>query len=187
MEIQIEPHTLERAGERGTNMEEKMKTIKSLKVCLVIFMICSFFIVVNCETKKTGSVEQVEQQEVKKDLTCTLLSKEEVEAVLKRKFKEPKPDDILCIYETAESSPFISLVVQLNPTEPDIFMKTREDFMKIGTTFKSIDGIGDSAYFYNEQLNVLSKNHELSLRIQGGLPSEDNFKELAKKAVDRIP
>ena len=157
-----------------------MKTVDSMKVCLVIITLCFFVVGTGCETKKPGLAKEEKKD---KNGTCALLSKEEVEAVLKQKLKEPKSDDIICIYESVAASPYVSLNVQLNPVEKDIFMQNRKDFMK-KESFKSIDGVGDNAYFYNSQLNILAKNHELSLRIEGG--AEDDIIRLAKKAVEKI-
>jgi len=75
--------------------------------------------------------------------------------------------------------------VQLNPVETDVFMQNRKDFTN-KDSFKSVDGVGDNAYFFNGQLNILAKNHDLSMSIEGGQTSEDYIRRPAKKAVERI-
>ncbi len=162
-----------------------MKTVGSVKVWLAVLMVGFLVVVTGCESQKTASVEQPKQKE---DLNspCALLTKEEVEAVLKQKLEEPKRDDILCIYESVVKSPSAALVVQLNPTEPEAFMQNRKDFMNGPNPFKSVEGLGEDAYFYNEGLNVLVKKRSLSMRVEGTKPSEDDIVELAKKAVERI-
>lgn len=162
-----------------------MKTICSVKVWLAIFVLGLFLVGMGCESKKTASVEQPKQKE-DPNSPCALLTKEEVQAVLKQKLEEPKRDDILCIYESVVKSPSATLVVQLNPTEPEAFMQNRKDFMKGPNPFKPVEGLGENAYFYNESLNVLAKKRALSMRFEGTKPSEDDIINLAKKAVERI-
>ncbi len=159
-----------------------MKTPYGIKVIWVIFTLCSFFVGTGCEMKKTAVAKEEKKD---KNGPCALLSKEEVEAVLKQKLEEPKRDDTICIYESVQRSPSVFLKVQLNPVEADIFMQNRKDFMS-KDTFKSIDGVGENAYFFNGELNILAKNHGLSMRIEGGQTSEDDIVGLAKKAVERI-
>ena len=50
----------------------------------------------------------------------------------------------------------------------------------------SLYGVGENAYFFNGQLNILAKKRELSLMIDGGRSSEGNIIKLAQKAVKRI-
>ncbi len=159
-----------------------MKTVDSMKVRLVIFTLCFFFVGTGCETKKTAVAKEEKKD---KNGPCALLSREEVEAVLKQKLKEPKRDDIICIYESVSASPYVFLKVQLNPVEADMFMQNRKDFMN-KDSFKSIDGVGDNAYFFNGELNILAKKHALSMRVEGGQISEDDIIGLAKKAAEKI-
>jgi hypothetical protein len=164
-----------------------MGTANGMKVCLVILMLGFFFIGTGCETGKTGAVGQAKSPEKKNDLNnpCELLSKKEVGAVLKQELEEPKRDDIICTYESVQRSPSVFLNLQLNPVDPAMFMQNRKDFTGKGS-FKPVDGIGDNAYFFNGQLNILAKDRGLSMRIEGDQPSEDDLLMLAKKAVERI-
>lgn len=173
-----------------------MEASEMMKGCLSVGVLLSVLLSADCETKKTGTEGQTGQKEVKKiafdpKIPCNLLTKEEVEAVMKQRVREPQPQDYACTYESVDSSKFTSLIFSLEDVDaPGLFRGMKEYFEKSGKKLIIVEGVGDGAYFFEKELHVLKGKyffHFLSSGNEGYELREDAIKSLAKTAVDKLP
>lgn len=145
-----------------------------------------------CETIPGGAVQKpfsgFSAETYRSEKLCTLLTKEEVGAVLKAKMGEPKFFVNECTFKPAQPSPLISFNIQISTDDGSQFNYNRESGKKQGRRIMDVKGIGDSAYFDDSFLNVLKGNVWLnfSTASHGRHPTKTMIKALAKKAVDRI-
>jgi hypothetical protein len=173
-----------------------MKKSKIAWGCLSVVVLLSLALAVGCETKKTGSADKAAQRAKKKIVfdpknPCNLLTKEEVEAVMKQKVKEREPQDYACSYESIDSSKPASLIFSLEHEDAaGLFEGMREYFKKSGSEVKQVEGVGDGAYFSQKQLHVLKGKylfHFQSVGNEGYELTEEAIRSLAKAAVDKLP
>ena len=167
-----------------------MKKVE-MRWAYICFVILLFFIfAAGCETKKTGAAKDKKLVFIPKN-PCNLLTKEEVEAVMKQKVKEPQPQDYACTYESMDSVKFTSLLFMLEDVDAaELFKGMRQDFEKSGKPVKQVDGIADGAYFQGKDLHVLKGKfffHFQSVGNEGCELGEEAIKSLAKTAVDKLP
>ncbi len=162
---------------------------------IVVVLFC-LVLGAGCETKKTGSAGQAAQKEMKKIAfdpknPCNLLTKEEVEAVMKQKVGEPQPQDYACSYESADSTKLSSLIFSLEDVEAaGLFKGMRETFKQSGAEVKEVEGVGDGAYFSHKMLHVLKGKyffHFSSVGNEGYELTEEAIKSLAKTAMEKLP
>ena len=170
------------------NLEIRWSFLSVVGLLLLVFA-------VGCETKKSGSAN-AEGQKIKRIVfnpqnPCNLLTKDEVEAVMKQKVKEPEPQDYACTYESVDSAKFTSLIFMLEHTDAaGLFKGMREHFEKSGQPVKSVEGVGDGAFFQEKELHVLKGKyffHFQSSGSEGYELKEDAIKSLAKTGVDKLP
>ena len=172
-----------------------MKNTRIIWLGLIVIVLLSLLVAVGCDTNKTGSVDKAGQK-VKKIVfdpknPCNMLTKDEAEAVIKQKVKDPQPQDYACTYESIDSKKFTSLIFSLEVvTDAGLFFNgMRDRFEESGKQVKQVGGIGESAYFYEKALHVLKGRyifHFLSSGSEGYELNEDAIKNLAKMAVDKL-
>jgi hypothetical protein len=160
---------------------------------IVVLLLLMF--AVGCETKKTGSANEAGKKIERIVFTpknpCNLLTKDEVETVMKQKVRDPQPQDYACTYESIDSVKFTSLIFSLEDVDADgLFKGIREHFEKSGKQVKPVEGVGDSAFFQDKELHILKGKyffHFQSSGNEGYELKEEAIKSLAKTAVDKLP
>jgi hypothetical protein len=170
-----------------------MKLSGMVKVFFSVLLLSVILCSVSCQTVPGGSVQQPAggspAQTYRSEKLCSLLTKEEVGAVLKMKIAEPKFFVNECTYKPAQPSSFVGFNIQISKDDGSEFNYNKESGKKQGRKILEVKGIGDSAYFDDAFLNVLKGNVWLnfSTSSHGRHPSKEAIKTLAKKAVDRLP
>jgi hypothetical protein len=148
------------------------------------------------DTEQAGSVESVDteregsvQSIFKKEELCSLLSKKEVGALLKKKMEDPEFFINQCKYRVVQPSALSEFSIEISYDDGSGFEYNRRSGREQGRKIKQVKDIGDAAYFDGGHLNVL-KGHVWLIFWTGSSgkhPSEKVMKALAKKAVDRLP
>ncbi len=175
-----------------------MKSFGLVKVFFSVLWLCVCLLTVSCHTVSgsnpvsSGKAEQerLSQQTFRKDNLCSLLTKEEVGALLKRKMEDPKFFVNECTYKAVQPSPLKEFSIQISTDDGSGFNYNKESGKKQGRKIREVQGIGNAAYFDDSHFNVLKGNNWLTFGTaanSGDHPSEELIKALAKKAVDRLP
>ncbi len=139
------------------------------------------------------SVDTEQQQSVqstfKKEDLCSLLSKKEVGALLKKKMEEPEFFINQCKYKVVQPSALKEFSIEISYDDGSGFEYNRRSGREQGRKIRQVKDVGDAAYLDGEHLHVL-KGHVWLIFWTGSSgkhPSEKVMKALAKKAVDRLP
>jgi hypothetical protein len=162
------------------------------KIFFGFMLSCALLCAFGCETIPGGAVQKPfsgsAAEDYRSEKLCTLLTKEEVGAVLKMQMAEPKFFVNECTFKPAQPSSLISFNIQISTDDGSQFNFNRESGKKQGRKIVDVKGIGDGAYFDDSFLNVLKGNVWLnfSTASHGRHPTKTAIKTLAKKAVDRI-
>jgi hypothetical protein len=169
-----------------------MKNLEIRRCFLSVVILLFLVFTVGCETKKSGSAKTGGQKIVfNPQNPCNLLTKDEVEAVMKQKVKEPEPQAYACTYESVDSVKFTSLIFSLEHTDAaGLFKGMREHFEKTGQQVKPVEGVGDGAFFQGKELHVLKGKYFFHFQSSGNEAyelREDAIKSLAKTGVDKLP
>jgi hypothetical protein len=129
------------------------------------------------------------QSAFNKDNLCSLLSKQEVGALLKKNMEDPEFSINECTYKVVQPSSLKEFSIQISNDDGSGFNYNKESGRDRGRKIRDVKGIGDAAYFDGGHLNVLKGNNWLifGTASAGQHPSEKVIKALAKKAVDRLP
>ncbi len=157
-----------------------------------------FFLTVSCQTVSDGrpaSIAGTEQGRpaqttFNREKLCSLLTKEEVGAVVKQQMEAPKFFVNECTYRAVQPSSLKGFSIQMSTDDGTGFNYNKESGRKQGRRIREIRGIGSSAYFDDAHFHVLKGNSWLtfgSAAEYGHHPSEEMIKTLAKKAADRLP
>ena len=176
-----------------------MKHFGMVKVFFRVLWPSFFLFALSCQTVPTskpvpsGQAEQVRnsQQTFRKENLCSLLTKEEVGAILKRKMEDPKFFVSHCTYKAVQPSPLEEFDIQISTDDGSGFNYNKESGKKQGRRIREVQGIGHAAYFDDASFNVLKGNYWLNFGTAASSPehhpTEEVIKALAKKAVDRLP
>ena len=172
-----------------------MKNTKTIWVGLIVIVLLALLVTIGCDTNKNGSVDKAGQK-IKKIVfdpknPCNLLTKDELEAVIKQKVRDPQPQDYACTYESVDSKKFTSLIFSLEAGDATglLFSGMRNRFEESGKPVKQVAGVGDGAYFYEKALNVLKGRYIFHFQSSGNAGyelNEDVIKNLAKMVVDKL-
>jgi hypothetical protein len=176
----------------------KMKLFSMTKTFFSILLPCVFLLAVSCQTVPSsnpvpsGQAEQERssQQTFRKENLCSLLTKEEVGAVLKRKMEDPKFFVRTCTYKAVQPSPLKEFSISISTDDGSGFNYNKESAKKEGLRIREVQGIGNGAYFCYGHFHVLKGNHWLTFGTAASSehhPSEEVIIALAKKAADRLP
>ncbi len=147
------------------------------------------------DTERETSVQSVdtEQQPVqssfKREDLCSLLSKKEVGAILKKKMEEPEFFINQCKYKVVQPSALKEFSIEISYDDGSGFEYNRRSGREQGRKIRQVKDVGDAAYLDGEHLHVL-KGHVWLIFWTGSSgkhPSEKVMKALAKRAVDRLP
>lgn len=176
-----------------------MKPFGMVKVFFRVLWPSVFLFTLSCQTVPSskpvpsGQAEQVRtsQQTFRKENLCSLLTKEEVGAILKRKMEDPKFFVSHCTYKAVQPSPLEEFDIQISTDDGSGFNYNKESGRKQGRRIREVQGIGNAAYFDDASFNVLKGNYWLNFGTAASSPehhpTEEVIKALAKKAVDRLP
>ena len=163
-----------------------------------VLLPCFFLFAVSCQTVPRGTTvasgkteqEGLPRQTFRKERLCSLLTKEEVGAVLNKKVEEPRFFVSECTYKVAQPSPLESFSISISTDDESGFNYNKESGKKMGRRVREVQDIGNSAYFDDGHFHVLKGNHWLTFSTRadfGHHPPEEVIKALAKKAVERLP
>ncbi len=175
-----------------------MKPFGMITMPFCVLLPTLFLITVNCQTVpggKPASVDGTEQGRsvqppFNREKLCSLLTKEEVGAVVKQQMEAPKFFVNECTYRAVQPSSLKEFSIQISADDGTGFNYNRESGRKQGRRIREVPGIGKSAYFDDGHFHVLKGNSWLtfgSAAEYGHHPSEEMIKTLAKKAVDKLP
>ena len=175
-----------------------MKPLSTMKTFFAILLPCAFLFAVSCQTAPNSKPvpsdkaeqERSSQQTFRKENLCSLLTKEEVGALLKRKMEDPKFFVNECTYKAVQPSPLKEFSISISTDDGSGFNYNKESGKKQGRRIREVQGIGNGAYFDDGHFHVLKGNHWLTFGTaasSGHHPPEEVIKALAKKAVDRLP
>jgi hypothetical protein len=170
-----------------------MKKTGILWFGLSVIVLLALLVALGCDTKRTGSADKAEQKKIVFDPRnpCSILTKDEVEAVFRQKIKDPRPEDYACIYETLDPKKFTSLTLSLDSVnDPNLlFYGMRDRFKDSGRPVKQLEGIGEGAYFHEKALHVLKERYIFHFQSRGNEGyelNEDAITNLAKTAIDKL-
>ena len=170
-----------------------------MKTFCAILLPCAFLSAVSCQTVPNGRLvssgqaepERSSQQTFRKQNLCSLLTKEEVGVILKRKMQDPTFFVSECTYKAVQPSPLEEFSIQISTDDGSGFNYNKESGRKQGRRIREVQGIGNAAYFDDAHFHVLKGNNWLTFGTAASSPkdhpSEEVIKVLAKKAVDRLP
>lgn len=114
---------------------------------------------------------------------CSLLSKDDVAAVIGQHVADPKRSGTSCSYDSTDASKFESLLVVAQAGTRDDFAYQKK--VLGGDKTRDVNGVGDAAAFLTDTQIVVLKNDVL-INITGfGIPG-DQLPVLAKKAADQV-
>lgn len=175
-----------------------MKSLGTVKIFSSVLLLYVFLFSVSCQTVPNGKPvasgkaeqERPSLQTFRKENLCSLLTKEEVGTLLKRKMEDPKFFVNECTYKAVQPSPLIEFSIQISTDDGSGFNYNKESGKKQGRRIREVQGVGNAAYFDDAHFNVLKGNNWLNFGTaasSGHRPSEEVIKALAKKAVDRLP
>jgi len=176
-----------------------MKHISMMKTFFAILLPYVFLFGVSCQTVtssqsvSSGQAEQEssQRQTFRKENLCSLLTKEEVGAVLDRKMEDPKFFVNGCTYKVVQPSPLKEFRIKISTDDGSGFNYNKESAKKQGLRIREVQGIGNGAYFCYGHFNVLKGNKWLTFGTTASSPqhhpSEELIIVLAKKAADRLP
>lgn len=175
-----------------------MNPFGRIRIFSSALLLSLFLITVSCQTVQDGKpapIIKTEQEHsvqptFNKEKLCSLLTKEEVGAVLKQKMEEPSFFVRECTYKVAQPSRLKEFSVSISTDDASGFNYNKESGRKQGRRVREVQGIGNSAYFDDAHFHVLKGNSWLTFGSAaefGHHPSEEMIKTLAKKAVDRLP
>jgi hypothetical protein len=124
---------------------------------------------------------------------CALVTKAEAEALLGVPVNEPKPDTIqgvvtTCTYLASAPRDSRSVFVWVNPRQTadgarTVLENTKKDAPTLGATAREQAGLGDSAFWINNQLWVRQGKVVLGLWAD----TEANTQQLAGQVLKRLP
>jgi hypothetical protein len=175
-----------------------MKPFGIVRVFFSVLLLSMFCITVSCQTVPDGKPapivkteqERSVQPSFNKEKLCSLLTKEEVGAVLKRKMEDPKFFVNECTYKVVQPSPVKEFTIQIETDNGTGFNYNKESGKRQGRRIREVQGIGSSAYFDDPYFHVLKGNSWLTFglaQFERHPSSEEMIMNLAKKAVDRLP
>ena len=174
-----------------------MKYFGMGKVFFSILLLSVFSFIIGCETIPIREATQNDdaEQEVsvqstfKKEDLCSLLSKQEVGALLKKKMEDPEFFINQCTYKVVQPSALSELSIEISFDDGSGFNYNKKSGRELGRKIREVKGIGDAAYFDGGHFSVIKGNIWLIFWTgsSGKHPSENVIKALAKKAVDRLP
>jgi hypothetical protein len=176
----------------------RMKPFGMIKVFFSVLLPSLFLITVSCQTVPDGKPAPIVKTEQERSVQptfnreklCSLLTKEEVGAVLKQKMEEPRFFVRECTYKAVQPSLLKEFSVSISTDDGSGFNYNKESGRKQDRRVREVQGIGNSAYFDDAHFHVLKGNSWLTFGSAaefGHHPSEEMIKTLAKKAVDRLP
>jgi hypothetical protein len=153
---------------------------------------------VSCQTvpdgKPTPTVKTEQERSVQptfnSEKLCSLLTKEEVGAVLKSQMENPKFFVNECTYRAVQPSPIKEFTIQIMADAGSGFNYNKESGKRQGRRIREVQGIGSNAYFDDSYFHVLKGNSWLTFGLaefERHVSSEGMVMNLAKKAVDRLP
>jgi hypothetical protein len=170
-----------------------------LRICLGLILLGSLALYSGCDTKKAGSDRPPVKISFDPKKPCNLWTKEEVEAVMKKKIKEPETGDYFCTYTSVDHSTSTSLNIMITE-ETGSFNEAKESAQNSGWLLKQVEGIGEGAFFldYDKEhkdqklrfLEVHRKNYVFSINstaTDGHTLSDEALIILAKKAFEKLP
>ncbi|MFZ2196759.1 MAG: hypothetical protein WAV13_03435 [Thermodesulfovibrionales bacterium] len=174
-----------------------MKHFGKGKVFFSILWLSVFSFLLGCETIPIREAIQNDDTEpevsvqstFKKEDLCSLLSKQEVGALLKKKMEDPEFFINQCTYKVVQPSPLSEFSIEISFDDGSGFNYNKKSGKEQGRKIRDVKGIGDAAYFDGGHLNVI-KGHVWLIFWTGSSgkhPEEKVMKALAKKAVDRLP
>ncbi len=170
-----------------------MKKARILWFGLSVIVLVSLLVALGCDTGRTGSSDKAGQKKFAFDPKnpCNLLTKEEVEAAIRQKVKDPSSQEYACTYETMDSKNFTSLTLSVDSvSDPEyLFNGMRDRFKDSGRPVKQVEGVGEGAYFYEKALHVLKGRHIFHFQSSGSEGyelNEEAVRNLAKTAIDKL-
>ncbi|RPJ06576.1 MAG: hypothetical protein EHM36_06805, partial [Deltaproteobacteria bacterium] len=175
-----------------------MKHLRMEKVMIGALLTSLFLIAVSCQTLPEGKPapggmteqERPVRSTFNRERLCSLLTKEEVGAVLKQKMEEPKFFVSECTYRVVQPSPLKAFSIQISTDDGSGFNYNKESGKRQGRRVREVQGIGNGAYFDDAHFHVLKGNAWLTFGLatfERGPSSEEMITNLAKKAADRVP
>ncbi|MDA8434056.1 MAG: hypothetical protein M0Z60_14005 [Nitrospiraceae bacterium] len=167
------------------------------RVFISVLWLAVFSFLLGCQTIETREaaqggdkgLEASAQSGFSEENLCSLLTKQEVGALLKKKMADPELSGDDCTYRVAQPSSLTEFRIQMSTDDGSGFNFNRQSGKDEGRKIKEVKGLGDAAYFDDSYLHVLKGNVWLIFMTTGTgqLPSEKVMKALAKKAADRLP
>lgn len=170
-----------------------MKKAGFLWFGLIVIVLIALLVALGCDTGKSGSADKAGQKKFAFDPKnpCDILTKGEVEAVIRQTIKDPQPQEYACIYETGDPGKFTSLTLSLDSVnDPELlFNGMRDRFKDSGRPLRQVPGIGEGAFFFEKTLHVLKKRyifHFQSSGKEGYELNEEAIQNLARTAIDKL-
>ena len=182
-----------------------MKTQGIIRTSLSLVVLIALAIAAGCDKQKSVTADDAARKGVHKIAfdpknPCTLLKKEEVEAFMKQKVMDLEPQDGFCSYWSQEPKSISFEITVTTPGDPGGELKgikkyMQKDGQKSGHVIKQVDGLGDDAFFQlipqeqEKYLYAVKGKYHFIFRTRGEKGyemSEDEVKNLAKTALDRI-
>lgn len=174
-----------------------MKHSGTGKIMLGALLMPLFLMAASCQTVSDGKPAgdgmakhgPAAQPAFNRERLCSLLTKEEVGAVLKQRMEEPRFFVNECSYRVIQPSPIKEFSIQISKDDGSGFNYNRESGKRQGRRITEVQGIGSAAYFDDAHFHVLKGNSWLTFGLatfeRNG--SDEMIKALAKKAADRLP
>ena len=170
-----------------------MKRTGILWFGLIVIVLIALLVALGCDTGGTGPAGKTAKRKFAFDPKnpCNLLTKGEVEAVVRQTIKDPQPQEYACIYETGDPGKFTSLTLSLDAVnDPELlFNGMRDRFKESGRPVRQVPGIGEGAFFFEKSLHALKGRyifHFQSSGKEGYELNEEALQNLARTALDKL-
>ncbi len=175
-----------------------MKPFEMVRMLLCALIPSLFFLTMSCQTVSDGKPAPIVNTEqgrpaqpaFNREKLCSLLTKEEVGAVLKQQMEAPRFFVNECTYKVVQPSSLKEFSIQISTDDGTGFNYNKESGKRQGRRVREVQGIGSSAYFDDAHFHVLKGNSWLTFglaQLERQPSSEEMIKTLAKKAADRLP
>jgi hypothetical protein len=147
----------------GNRESEAMNHSGMEKIMLGALLMPLFLMAASCQTVSDGKPPgdgmaehgPAVQPAFNRERLCSLLTKEEVGAVLKQRVEEPRFFVNECSYRVIQPSPIKEFSIQISKDDGSGFNHNREFGRRQGRRIKEVQGIGSAAYFDDAHFHVL--------------------------------
>jgi hypothetical protein len=179
-------------------------TNKTLSAAFLMFCIALPLLTCSKSKETDQKAESVKKAEQAEKATgpfevnaCSLVTQQEAEELLNEKLAAPREEQHLegestraamssCLFPS-ESQKSLSIFYRKSPiadNSPESIQAIKNTVSGEGSSLEEVDGVGNTAFWSNNQLHVFEGDRSYLIITVDGLPDEEQSSEAAKKAAE---